>query len=167
MYDKSIGDEYKEEYKLCGIDKATNILHIGCGAYPLTEMVLTTVSSGHVTGIDKNAATVTKAQHVITRRNLTNRISIQHGDGCTYPITSFDTVIVSSCSLPKVKILEHIAQTTTLKTNIIVREVDIACPDVDRFLASRPDINVLHRINHNPFPFIYPMGWVTYHIQKR
>lgn len=167
LYDNRIGGDYKEEYERCGIATAVNILHIGCGAYPLTEMVLASVSHGHVTGIDKNPSTVTKAQHVITRRRLTDRITIQHGDGLTYPITAFDAVIVSSCSIPKIEILEHLSQTTSPRTNIIVREVDIACADIDHFLTSHPEMTTLQRIRHNPFPFIEPMGWVTFHIQKR
>jgi len=167
LYDNTIGGEYQKEYHHCGVATAINILHIGSGAYPLTEIVLSTVSNGHVVGIDKNPTTVTKALRVIQRRHLTDRISIQHGDGLTYPVAAFDTVIVSSCSIPKIKILEHLAQTTKARTHIIVREVDIACPHIDHFLATHPDMAVLHRIRHNPFPFIEPMGWVTFDIQKQ
>ena len=167
LYDTTIGGEYQEEYERCGVASAKNILHIGSGSYPLTEMALASVSPGHVVGIDKKPKTVAKGVEIIQRRGLTNRISIQHGDGRTYPVSQYDTIIVSSCSIPKIPILEHLADVAHSKTNIIVREVDIACPYIEDFLATHPNMTVITRIRHNPFPFIYPIGWMTFQIQKQ
>jgi hypothetical protein len=167
LYDKTIGGDYREEYERCGIDKATNILHIGCGSYPLTEMALASVSKGHVTGIDKNAKTVQKGMRIIEQRGFANRITIRHGDGRSFPTTGYDTIIVSSCSLPKVQILQHIEETAPPHTHIILREVDIACPSIEAFLATHPSMVVSDRIHHNPFPFIYPVGWTTFRIEKQ
>jgi hypothetical protein len=167
LYDKTIGGDYREEYERSGINKATNILHIGCGSYPLTEMALVSVSKGQVTGIDKNPKTVTKAVKIIERRGLANRISIRHGDGRTFPVSGYDTIIVSSCSLPKSEILQHLADAAQPQAHIIVREVDIASPNIEAFLATHPSMVVSDRIHHNPFPFIHPIGWTTYQIQKQ
>ncbi len=167
LYDTMIGGEYQEEYEHCGVASAKNILHIGSGAYPLTEMALAAVSNGQVVGIDKKPATVAKGTKVIQRRGLSNHITIQHGDGRNYPVSKYDTIIVSSCSIPKIPILEHLAKAAQPKTHIIVREVDIACPYIEDFLASHPNMVISDRIRHNPFPFIYPIGWMTFRIQKQ
>jgi len=167
MYDNRIGDEYQKEYERCGITTAQNILHIGSGAYPLTEMALAAVSPGHVTGIDKKPATVAKGTTIIKQRGLQDRITIQHGDGRTYPVTQFDTIIVSSCSIPKIPILEHLAATAQPHTNIIVREVDIASPYIEDFLTNHPTMKISDRIRHNPFPFVHPIGWTTFRLQKQ
>jgi hypothetical protein len=41
IYERSIGEEYKNECKTFHISKGKKILHVGCGSYPLTEMTLT------------------------------------------------------------------------------------------------------------------------------
>ena len=167
MYDNRIGDEYQKEYESCGVASARKILHIGSGAYPLTEMALAAVSNGQVVGIDKKLATVQKGSKIVAQRGMQDRINIRHGDGRTYPVAEFDTIIVSSCSLPKIPILEHLAVMARPKTNIIVREVDIAGPFIEDFLAAHPEVQVSARIRHNPFPFVHPIGWTTYRLQKQ
>jgi precorrin-6B methylase 2 len=167
LYDRIIGADYQVEYEKYGITKAKNILHIGCGPYPLTEIALAAVSKGHVTGIDKNEKVVTKALKVLKQRDTTNRITILHGDGRTFPVTVYDTIIISSCSMPKNEILTHIASNTRPNTHIILREIDIAGPHIEAFLATLPSLHISDKIDHHPFPFIYPTGWFTYQIKKQ
>ncbi|MBN1861730.1 MAG: methyltransferase domain-containing protein [Candidatus Thermoplasmatota archaeon] len=167
LYDKTISEEYRKEYERCDISSKKNVVHIGSGSYPLTEIILASCSVSHVVGIDKNLQTVTKAQQVVQRKKLADRISIQHGDGCNIAAEEFDAIIISSCSLPKVKILQHIFQRVKPNTTIIVREVDIATKDIFSCLASYPEITLETQINHNPFPFIEPFGWTSFCLQKK
>lgn len=167
LYDKTIGGDYKEEYDRCGITTGSNILHIGCGSYPLTEIALAKTSKAHITGIDKNTKAIPRALKIITERGLSDCISIEQGDGCTFPISTYNTIIVSSCSQPKISILQHIHEQAPSKARIIVREVDIACPYIEAFLATHPSLVVTGRIHHNPFPFVYPVGWTTYQLHKQ
>ncbi|MBN1280971.1 MAG: methyltransferase domain-containing protein [Candidatus Thermoplasmatota archaeon] len=167
IYDRSIGKEYRKEYETCGIPPTASILHIGCGAYPLTEMVLADCSSGPIVGIDKNLHTVHKAQHVIQQHHLTNHLTIIHGDGLDYPIEQFDVIIVSSCSLPKVKILTHLFEKAKSHSIIIVREVDIAAQEILHCIDAHQDITVEKQVHHNPFPFFEPIGWTTLCLKKR
>jgi precorrin-6B methylase 2 len=167
IYDRLIGDEYRKEYQTCGIAPQANILHIGCGAYPLTEMVLAGCSVSRIVGIDKNLKTVQRAKQVIQKHSLENRITIQHGDGLDYPAEDFNVIIVSSCSLPKVKILEHLFLKTRPQSIIIVREVDIAANDIIACIQAHPDISIERQVRHNPFPFFEPIGWTTFCLKKK
>lgn len=167
IYDRSIGKEYRKEYETCGIASDANILHIGCGAYPLTEIVLADCSIGQIIGIDKNPLTVQKAMRVIQRHKLENHISITHGDGLSYPVEDFDVIIVSSCSLPKVKILEHLFLKAKPHSTIIAREVDIAANDILHCIHENPLITIEKQVRHNPFPFFEPIGWTTMCLKKK
>jgi precorrin-6B methylase 2 len=167
LYNKSIGKEYCKEYENCDISSNANVLHIGCGAYPLTEIVLASCSSGHIIGIDKNPLTVTRAQQVIKKNKLEDHITLKHGDGLDFSVEDFDVIIVSSCSLPKVKILQHLFQKAKSHSTIIVREVDIAANDILQCIDAHHDIELKKQVRHNPFPFFEPIGWTTFCLKKK
>jgi precorrin-6B methylase 2 len=167
LYNKTIGKEYRNEYENCNISSKANILHIGCGAYPLTEIILASCTKGHILGIDKNPDTVLRAQQMIKKNKLENHITIRHGDGLDFSVEDFDVIIVSSCSLPKVKILEHLFQKVQSQSTIIVREVDIAAKDILNCINEHPDIELIKQVRHNPFPFFEPIGWTTFCLKKK
>jgi precorrin-6B methylase 2 len=167
IYNKTIGKEYQKEYEDCGISSHSNILHIGCGSYPLTEIVLANCTKGQIVGIDKNNKAVQRGQQVIKKNNLDKRIILKHGDGLDFPVEEFDMVIVSSCSQPKEKILQHLFQKVRPQGTIIVREVDIATKGILNYIAAHPDIELKQQIRHNPFPFFEPIGWTTFCLTKK
>jgi len=167
LYNKIIGKEYQKEYENCGISTHMNILHIGSGSYPLTEIILASCTNGQIVGIDRDGRAVQRGQHVIKKNNLDHRITLTHGDGLDFPVEEFDMVIVSSCSQPKVQILEHLFQKVQSKSVIIVREVDIATKDILRWINAHPDVELKKQIRHNPFPFFEPIGWTTFCLLKK
>jgi protein-L-isoaspartate O-methyltransferase len=167
LYNKFIEKEYRKEYENCDVHGNVDILHIGCGAYPLTDIVLASCSTGHIVGIDKNPQTVKRAQQIIQKNKLENRILIKHGDGQDYSVNNFDFIIISSCSLPKVKILNHIFQKAKSPSTIIVREVDIATNDILQCIDAYEGILIKKQVHHNPFPFFEPIGWTTFYLEKK
>ncbi len=167
LYNKTIGKEYRKEYENCAMSAHSNILHIGCGAYPLTEIILASCTKGKIIGIDKNNQSLQRGQQVIKRNKLDNRIILKHGDGLDFPVEEFDMVIVSSCSQPKVKILEHLFRRVKSQSTIIVREVDIATKDILNYIDAHPNVELKQQIRHNPFPFFEPIGWTTFCLTKK
>lgn len=167
MYDRSIGNEYRKEYETCGVAADAKIVHIGCGAYPLTEIILAHCAMGPIVGIDKNPRTVSRAQQVIRKRQLQDRISIVHGDGLTYPVSDVDVIIVSSCSLQKPQILQHLFKNAKPQCTIVVREVDIATSEILHCITEHPIITIEKQVRHNPFPFFEPIGWTTFCLKKK
>jgi precorrin-6B methylase 2 len=165
-YDKSIEEEYRKECETCGLSMNSKILHIGCGAYPLTQIVLAQCCSGELVGIDKNLLAVKRAREVIQRHHLQNRITINHGNGIEYPVDDFDLILISSCSYPKVQILEHLFKDAKHRSTIIVREVRIATDDVLRCIREHPEIEMIQQMHHTPFPFYGPLGWDTFYLRK-
>jgi protein-L-isoaspartate O-methyltransferase len=166
-YDRTIGGDYEREYAVCGIPPGSKVLHIGCGAYPLTEMTLAEEKARSIVGIDHTPITVQRAREVIHRRNLQGNISIEHGDGIDYPAEEFDVIIASSCSFPKAQILEHMLPTAKHGAKIIVRELDIGAGEILAIIKKYQGITLEKCLHHNPFPFVEPMGWSTYCLQKQ
>ena len=106
LYENKISKEYEKEYKKFSIQKDSNILHIGCGAYPITAMTLTRMNGAKIVGIDKNPKSVKIARKLILKKNLQDKVTIEQGNGDNYPVDSFDTIIISGCSYPREKILK-------------------------------------------------------------
>lgn len=166
-YNNSIEKEYQKECKNYGLSSNSNVLHIGCGAYPLTDIVLTQYYGATLIGIDKNLVAVQRAQEIIKQHHLQNRITIQHGNGTKFPSDNFDLIIISSCSFPKIQILEHLFKNTKHQAIIIVREVSIATADILYCISIHPEIEIIQRMHHTPFPFYGPFGWDTFYLRKK
>lgn len=166
IYEKTVGSEYKREYKTFGISQDKKILHVGCGAYPMTEITLAKLFGAEVTGIDKNPNAVKLAEEVIHKYKLDNKIKIEQGDGANYSASKFDVIIISSCSHPKVKILHHIFKYAKKHSIIIVRELDIATNAILECIDSHKDIILEKRIHHTA-PLFLPTGWDAFFLIKR
>jgi len=165
IYDKLIITEYMREMEIFEISESKKILHIGCGAYPITTFALSTVNDRKIVGIDKNHAAIKRATKVISDKNLDECVSVKYGDGSNFPLEGFDTIIVSSCSIPKYKILEHLFDNAPSKCKIIVREQPGPGKLVSGYIDLYHDkVNVIKKIDNNAFP---TSKWDSYCIIKK
>jgi precorrin-6B methylase 2 len=151
IYQKSMKETYIREGKKFNLENSKNILHIGCGAYPVTTITLTQFNGGKITGIDKKSLAVKFAKNIIKKKKLDNQIKIEVGDGINYPIDDFDTIIISGCSIPKMKVLYHILKKAKPNTKIIVRELYSSNNVFDKCINANKNIKIVNRIGNNPF----------------
>ena len=79
IYDRTVGNEYRNERKKFDLTKSKKILHIGCGSYPITAMVLAEIDGAKVVTIDNNVRAVKRAKEVIKRKNLNGKIKVEFG----------------------------------------------------------------------------------------
>ena len=166
-YKKSIGDEYRREYLTFDISKNDKILHIGSGAFPLTEIMLAETIGATVMGIDRSMKAVNSAAYVLNKKNLQDKIKINYGNGIDYPINDFDVVIVSSCASPMIKIVEHIFKAAKTNSKIIVREMEASSKPLINYIDLQRNIFIVKKIDHHPFPFIKPFGWKSFYLVKK
>ena len=138
---------------------------MGCGSYPLTEMTIARLFEVHVVGIDKNLKAVKRAGNVILKKKFDKKITIEYGNGVNYPVEDFDTIIVSSCALPKVAILNHIFTKAKTNSSIIVRDLDIATEEILDCINEYENIVIEKRIHH-PVPSLMPIGWNAFYLKK-
>jgi len=166
FYNKYIGCEYKSEYETFGLSKGSKVLHIGCGPYPLTMVELATMLDIQIVGIDVNGKAVRQARDLINKRSLENKITIEQADGATYPVESFDVIIVSSCSSPKIKILHHLFATAKTNAIIIVRELDVATREIYECITEHKNIVIVKKMHHHALPIILPIAWDALYLKK-
>ena len=168
LYEKKlIGNEYYQESKLFNLNKNDKILHIGCGAYPLTEITLASNDVNRVIGIDKNKKVVKRARKIITKKNLKDKICIKHGNGVDFPVNDFSVIIISSCSNPKIKILDNIIKNVKPKTKIVVREIQLEAKEIIDYVKNHKEIRLIKSVVNNPLPFISPFGWYSFLLVKK
>jgi len=153
IYDKFIKKEYLREIKLFELSRSKKILHIGCGPYPITSIMLSDISNGKIVGIDKNPNVTNWAKKMIYKKNLGERINIKCGDGINFPLEGFDTIIISSCSIPKYKIIEHLFENAPCNCKIVVREQ----PGPDKLVLGyinlyKDKIECIKKINTSAYP---------------
>ena len=167
IYDESIGNEYKKEYAHLQVPKANKVLHIGCGSYPLTTIILAQYDNiNHVVGIDSDQKAVHQAQTIIAQKKLQNHITIEYGTGQEYPTHKFNIIIISSCSWPKLDIIHHVITTAQKNTLIIIRELNHVVSPIMSCISTHPDIVIDKHITYCPFPFRGPFGWQTFYLKK-
>lgn len=164
-YEMIIGEEYKKEYKQFGILNYIQVLHIGCGAYPLTEITLSSIPGRKIVGIDKNLKAVISAREIIRKKNLEKKVVINHGNGVIYPTNGFDLIIISSCSLPKDKILKNILNNADRKCIIIVREIDSAIDNIFDFIEKNENIRFLKKLRFKT-RFLMKVFWYSLYLIK-
>lgn len=159
FYEQYIGKEYERENKQFELHKNQSILHIGCGAYPITAIILEKYISGPIVAIDKNPLVVAIAQNIIKKKKLQDKILIKQGDGSEFDVTKFDTIIISSCSIPKEKVLENVFNNAKHSSRIIVRELFSEIQTFNNLIKSYNCINRNGEIDCRVFPRLH---WRSY-----
>ena len=66
FYHKTVGREYRNEIDSFELTKSKKILHIGCGTYPITALILSELNGVKIVTIDHDAKSVETAQKIIT-----------------------------------------------------------------------------------------------------
>jgi len=166
-YMKSIGPEYEKEYRTFDILKENKVLHIGSGAFPLTEITLAETIGVTVVGIDKNLNAVKSANKIVNKKNLNDKIKINYGNGINYPVDEFDVIIISSCASPMMGIVKHILKAAKNHSKIIVREMETSLKPLIEYIDMQQDIYLVEKTDHHPFPFLKPFGWQSFYLIKK
>jgi precorrin-6B methylase 2 len=159
FYEHYIGKEYERENKQFNLHKNQSFLHIGCGAYPITAIILEKYVSGPIVAIDKNPFVVAIAQNIIKKKKLQDKILIKQGDGSEYNVSNFDTIIISSCSIPKEKIVDNVFNNAKPSSTIIVRELFSEIQTFKNLIQSYNCINQNGEIDCRVFPKLH---WRSY-----
>ena len=163
IYEEDISEEYKKESNLFKTIKSKNIIHIGCGAYPATAITLAKMNCKNIVAIDKNKRAIKLANKIIARKNLNKKITVKVGDGRTYPVEKFDTIIISASSSPKLEVLDHIVKTAKPNSKIIIRELFETSDCVDDYINKQKNIKLIKKIENNSLD---EYKWKSYYTVK-
>lgn len=166
-YTKGIGADYEKEYTTFQISKKDNVMHIGCGGYPLTEYIISERLGAKITGIDNNSKVIQKAKKHQQKHhpNLSN-IAFKQEDGTTIDPENYTVIILSSCTTPMSQVLQNLTKKAQLNTSIILRELNTYIPQIDAFLKHHPELKELQRIHHNSGTHFKNLKWQSIHLKK-
>lgn len=164
MYEKYIGSKYKKEIEAFGLKNHKNVLHIGSGSYPISALTLSKNNCVKITGIDRNAFSVNLARKIIEQKKLEEKIEIINSNGFSYPVDSFDLIIVSGCSVPKIPVLEHILKNAKKGSRIIIREGEHTIESARELIDKYPNISILKELKCYPAP---TMEWTSFYLEKK
>jgi len=167
LYDKLVSKVYKNEYQALNISNNDKVLHIGCGAYPLTEITLARTTDAKIVGIDRNKKAIKLANAIVYKKNLRNKIKIEHGNGMNYSVEEFNLIIVSSCTIPILNVVDYIFKNAKKDCKIIVRELDAAVKPLINLIDLQKNIILIKKIESHPFPFYKPFGWRSFYMIKK
>ena len=163
LYEKTVGNEYRKEREKFVLSKAKKILHIGCGSYPLTAMILAEMDGVNIVTIDSSSRAVKLANKVISKKKLNGKIKAEQGDGTKYPLDEFDTIIISGCSVPKIKVLEHVFKDSKPKSRIIIRDSILDMESIVNNSNPHQNIAIVKKMKNHLFP---DSKWDSYYLVK-
>ena len=109
-----------EEFEMVKIKPTDNILHIGCGPIPNTLIILAKNIPAKYTGIDRDREAVKMAREMVQKYGLD--VKIEYGDALTYPIDSYDVIIVSYGVEPYEKVFDRIRKEMKKDAVVIYRK---------------------------------------------
>jgi len=164
LYEKTVGNEYRNERDKFNLSKSKKILHIGCGPYPITALILSEINGVKIVAIDHNEKCVKITRKVLEQKNMNGKISAELGEGINYPLKGFDTIIASGCSLPKIQVIKHILQNSDKKSKIIIRESYYKDKIIKDVIKNYGDVELIKKINNHAFR---TSNWESFYITKK
>jgi predicted O-methyltransferase YrrM len=122
IYTKFFEKMTLNEFKIAEIKENDNILHIGCGAVPNTLLILGSHYNASFVGIDRDKEAVKKARQMVKRYGLEKRIKINGGEAISYPLLTFDILIISLGVEPLEKVFERVRNEMKHGSRIVARK---------------------------------------------
>ena len=116
-----------KEIEMSNLSSSDRILHIGCGAIPYTSIVLSREINSNIVGIDCNPHVVDIANDYLKRYNLSDMIKIEMGDGKTYDVSGFDSIILSYGVDGQDLVLKHVIDSMKNGARLILRRSTTEC----------------------------------------
>jgi protein-L-isoaspartate O-methyltransferase len=110
----------EKEISAASIIANDKVLHIGCGSFPYTAIIISQMSGAAVTAIDCDSIAVKDAKYYIKRKHIP-WVKIEKADGVNYPLTEFDVIVVSHGVKPKETVLKIILQSMKSGARLIYR----------------------------------------------
>jgi len=111
----------ENEITIAKISNKDKILHIGCGPIPAASIHIVKKTDADVTSIDKNLQSIKKAQKLILKLKLIEKIHIIHANALNFPLEKFNLIIISQGTEKYKEVLKYISQNMRNDARLIFR----------------------------------------------
>ena len=163
-YENTVGKEYRKEIDNFNLKDDKKILHIGCGAYPITALILAEMNNTEIITIDSNHRSIKLANKVIHKKKLEDKIKVEYGDATNYPLNGFDTIIISGCSVPKIQVFSYIIKNAKPNSKIIIRDSFLNIESILSNIAPNQNVKIAKKIKNHAFT---NSNWTSYCLLKK
>ncbi|MCJ7571773.1 MAG: hypothetical protein MUO82_07850 [Candidatus Thermoplasmatota archaeon] len=162
FYKKRIKEKYEIEHKLIKLKDTDDILHIGCGFFPYSALVLSENNHKSITAIDNNKTVIHHAYNYLHKMQLDERINLDVSNGVSYDVKPFSVIIISACANSTLEIFENIMNHTKPNTRIIIRELWPMSKYLKTIIKNQKKIIIEQEYKHHSYPFIGIFGWNSF-----
>ncbi len=121
FYSDLVGGELKH----ADLPSGSSVLHVGCGALPLTALRLARRGFS-VTALDRDPRATAAAQRFLRRQPEAGSIQVKTGDGGSIDARPYDAVWVSLHVLPRERTLRHLLRSMRPGGRLVYRNPDPA-----------------------------------------
>ena len=140
---------FLKEIKMANVTSQDKVLHIGCGLFPTASIIVAEETKANVTGIDKNKIALKFAKKIVEKKNLSDLITIEFGDGVNYDVKSFDVIFIAINVWPIDHVLQHLSSQIKKDARIVCRGVE---QDMENIFRKKPllDLYSIEKKTVNP-----------------
>lgn len=167
FYQKKIREKYDLENKMIKLKDLDIILHIGCGFFPYSALVLLDKNHKSITAIDRNKKIIHSAKKYLQKLQLDEKINLDISDGKSYEFNPFSVIIVSCCVDSTLEIIENIINHAKPNTRIVIRELWPMSKYLKIIIENQKELSIKKQCKHHSFPFVGIFGWNSFIIQKK
>jgi 2-polyprenyl-3-methyl-5-hydroxy-6-metoxy-1,4-benzoquinol methylase len=167
FYGKKIREEYDREHALLNLHSSDVILHIGCGVYPYSALVLSEKNNKKIVTIDKNQKVIKYARQIIQDNHLDQKITAETGEASSVDLNPFSVIISSSCVHSSAGVTRNILKHAHPGTRIIIRELRPMSKYVKNFIENQDNLELLRQFSTISFPFYHLLAWDSFILRKK
>ncbi len=110
----------EREISLCALEPGSRVVHVGCGALPLTALTLARAGM-EIEAIERDPVAAERASGFLRRAALQDRISVTVADGLEVDYSEADAVWISLSASPKRAILERVLTMVKSEARVVCR----------------------------------------------
>jgi len=126
---------FLNEIAMAGISRNDTVLLIGCGVFPSETVLIAEVSGAKVVGIDNAKNAVKLAKTYVQQRDLTHLVTIEYGNGTSYPVSTYDCIFIAINVFPIDNVLQHLAKHMKTNAHLLCKSIYKDIPEVIRNLG--------------------------------
>lgn len=112
---------FLKEINMTNITSKDRVLHIGCGLFPTSPIIITEETKAKVVSIDNNKIAIKFAKKIIEKKGLSKSIKIEFGDGKNYDVKDFDVIFIAINVWPIESVLKYLSSNIKNDAQIVCR----------------------------------------------
>jgi hypothetical protein len=124
---------FLKEIKMAKVTAKDKVFFIGCGMLPSAPMLIAEETNATVITIDNNKRAYLLGKEYVERKNLSDKVIVEYGDGINYPIQDFDVIFIAINVWPIDEVLRHLSKNMKPAARVMCKGLK---DDVTQFLKS-------------------------------